>query len=1116
MNRLIMSKIYYSLIIILSLFIISSCGPGSTSSDNTSLYQVIITAEPEEAGSVSPSSAEVDNGDEIEISASPNANWMFDSWQGDHEGNTNPVVITVNGDKNITARFIERDYPLTVNVEGEGTVSERIIQPKTTDYPHGTMVELTANPSTGWIFSHWMGDAETEGNPVEIMVDEAKVITAVFVPREFDLEITIEGEGAVSEQVIDEENQTIQITASPADGWRFVEWRGDVSGTDNPLQLTLDEDKEVTAVFELREYPLTVNIEGEGTVTEEVVQARTTDYTYGTTVELTASPADGWTFFHWEGDLTGSSNPARIEVTEDKEVTAVFHEEKDFYEMTIETQGDGSVAIELESGEIADGLYESGAVVMLTANADDDWLFSHWEGSIDGSENPVSVEMNSDKIITAVFEEDLDFFDLSIGTEGDGSVVASLQSGNETDGLYQEGSVVELMASAESEWVFSNWEGDLSGGTNPGTITMDSDKSVTAVFELREYPLTVHVDGEGMVTEEVIQGRTTDYPSGTIVELTATAASGWSFVRWEGDLSGDENPVQIEITGPTEVTAVFEEDTNYFELSVGTTGSGSVFTELQSGSVTAGLYEEGSTVQLTATADGGWSFSHWDGDLSGSTNPQTITMDSDKSVTAIFEEDTEIYTLSVSTDGSGTVSPSSGDYEEGTEVELTATADPGWSFIGWEGDLSGTTNPQTITMDSDKSVTAVFEEEEEVVELFILTINMSGSGSGTVTRTPEFDEYEEGTEVGLDADADDGSFFSHWEGEEIDGSGDSEQMITMDSDKTVTAVFEEEVEETYSVSIDVNQPYVGRIQINGEEYNPSVDFEYEEGTEIEILAYPPPDGHVIYLFHQWEGDINSEENPVFFTLNSDVTLYPVFRPYVNVTTRTRSVDGDLGVGGEVIIHTPPARDGLYEVDQDIEVEAIPDAGWRFVEWDLAFTGSENPSTQQASNTPGEAVFEEIPSEIFTIETQTIGGGEIILNPDQAEYEEAEEITVEAQPESGWSFSHWEGDLTGTANPQTITIDSDKSVTANFEEINFFELSTDTEGDGSGEISPESGDFEPGTEVVLTAIPDDDSIFSHWEGDLSGSANPQTIIMDSDKDVTAVFDEDGDGEDDDDD
>src|SRR5690625_8020061 len=88
---------------------------------------------------------------------------------------------------------------------------------------------------------------------------------------------------------------------------------------------------------------------------------------------------------------------------------------------------------------------------------------------------------------------------------------------------------------------------------------MDSDKTITAQFIKREYPLTINVVGKGSVQEEVIQQKTTDYPHGTIVKLTAIPEEGWEFIQWEGDLQGDENPVQITINQSKEVTAVFEQ-----------------------------------------------------------------------------------------------------------------------------------------------------------------------------------------------------------------------------------------------------------------------------------------------------------------------------------------------------------------------------------------------------------------------------------------------------------------------------------------------------------------------------------------------------------------------------
>jgi uncharacterized repeat protein (TIGR02543 family) len=68
------------------------------------------------------------------------------------------------------------------------------------------------------------------------------------------------------------------------------------------------------------------------------------------------------------------------------------------------------------------------------------------------------------------------------------------------------------------------------------------------------------------------------------------------------------------------------------------------------------------------------------------------------------------YSLTVNTVGSGLVTkdPDQVSYASGTTVALTAVPDVGWTFTGWSGDLSGITNPNTITMTDSKVVTATF------------------------------------------------------------------------------------------------------------------------------------------------------------------------------------------------------------------------------------------------------------------------------------------------------------------------------------------------------------------------------------------------------------------------
>ncbi len=123
---------------------------------------------------------------------------------------------------------------------------------------------------------------------------------------------------------------------------------------------------------------------------------------------------------------------------------------------------------------------------------------------------------------------------------------------------YADGTVANITASPSTEYIFQNWTGSASGSSPTTTVTMDSDKSVIANFVKKKYPLTVEVEGQGSVAEKVIKaGLATDYNSGTIVELTATAETGWEFKEWTGDLTGTDNPSQITIDAAKTVKAVF-------------------------------------------------------------------------------------------------------------------------------------------------------------------------------------------------------------------------------------------------------------------------------------------------------------------------------------------------------------------------------------------------------------------------------------------------------------------------------------------------------------------------------------------------------------------------------
>jgi hypothetical protein len=111
------------------------------------------------------------------------------------------------------------------------------------------------------------------------------------------------------------------------------------------------------------------------------------------------------------------------------------------------------------------------------------------------------------------------------------------------------------------------------------------------------------------------------------------------------------------------------------------------------------------------------------------------------------------------------------------------------------------------------------------------------------------------------------------------------------------------------------------------------------------------------------------------------------------------------------------------------------------------------------------------------------------------------------PSPGYRFISWVGSSSDSSPSISIEITCNKSVTAVFAKITY-PLAVIRSPVESGKIfaeppQPAEG-YEPDTEITIKAVPEAGYRFSHWSGAASGSENPTTIIMDSQKQVSAVF------------
>jgi hypothetical protein len=241
-------------------------------------------------------------------------------------------------------------------------------------------------------------------------------------------------------------------------------------------------------------------------------------------------------------------------------------------------------------------------------------------------------------------------------------------------------------------------------------------------------------------------------------------------------------------------------DPMHFELAVTLNGSGTGTVTsspigIDCGSDCSGSFDPGTEVTLTARADDASEFGGWGGACSGHRRTCTVTMNASLSVTATFSIKP---VLSVTVIGGGVVTSSpagincgtdcSEAYGTGTDVTLTATPSAGSAFAGWSGGGCSGTGTCVVDMDSSKSVTATFED------VSTLEVVLGGDGTGTVTGTgiacpPDCTAtYDAGTAVTLTATPIAPSTFVGWSGA---CSGTGSCQLTMESDRTVTALFDD-------------------------------------------------------------------------------------------------------------------------------------------------------------------------------------------------------------------------------------------------------------------------------------------------------------------------------------
>lgn len=291
--------------------------------------EVIVNITPNDCGSVTrdPEKVEYNHYEEVILTAIPREGYRFDYWSGDASGKDSIATIVTDTDKMVTAHFLLVAPKITLNIEpyGGGIV---IREPDKVKYDPFEEVTLTAIPHDGYRFDHWSGDASGKDSILKITMDGNKNITSHFPLIVFKLTESIfpPQSGTITRNPDKTEylpNEELILTASPNQGYMFVRWSGNASGTDSMATLKMDSDKNVTATFVPMAPTVTITIIpiNGGEVTKNPDKIAYDPYEE---ITLSTVPNDGFWFLFWSGDLSGTETIKTIIMNDHKTVQAYF------------------------------------------------------------------------------------------------------------------------------------------------------------------------------------------------------------------------------------------------------------------------------------------------------------------------------------------------------------------------------------------------------------------------------------------------------------------------------------------------------------------------------------------------------------------------------------------------------------------------------------------------------------------------------------------------------------------------------------------------------------------------------------------------------------------------
>jgi len=999
-------------------------------------------------------------------------------WANDTNNNRNKSSVH-------TFSITSISYTITASAGAGGS----IIPSGAVSVNYGDYKNFTITPNSGYHVLDVIVDSSSVGpkrwyNFSNVIA--AHSISATFEIGTFTIAASAGAGGSISPSgvVVVNYGAYKNFTITPETGYHILDVLVDGSTVSTPTWYNFTNvitDHTIAATFELNIYTLTITKSGTGSGTVQTNVSA--PYYYGAKVKLWGNASTGSSFSGWSGGLGGTDTPQTLTITANVGVDAAFSLNGP-YTLTITKSGTGSGTVEVNNS----GPYYYGAKVKLWANASTGSSFSGWSGGLGGSVTPQTLSITANVGVDAAFTLNGPYT-LTITTNGTGEGTVQ----RNTTGPYYYGAKVTLWANASVGSLFAGWSGALSGTISPQTLIMDNTKAVNAQFTnlnqapTHNTPLLVSEYGTNTTDEKLIcTNQSTNDPEADVVTNT---------YHW---MKNGASVPNLLLSFNTANTANVKDYSSY--KNNGTVINGTTW--ISSGKV-GGAYKFDGTNDYISIPDA----SSLDGD--GTWNAMTMEFwiksgkDTQKNSTIVEKRGAtgaQSYQIGFSSTNGGRLYCG---YYLSTTYQTTSTsgstpilAKDVWyhvvsTFKSGEGlkiYVNGSLytsltyiTPATVKASDNMPVnigrrrteTTKFlngSVDEVKIYPFALTpqqisqnYNDSKNGYSTVSKI-----VKEQTSIG-----------DLWRCEVTPSDGQIDGLTKASNPLTIVPL--------YTLMITKSGTGSGTVDVN--RIGP-----YYSGTVVTLWA----NASIGSTFTGWNGALSGTTTPETLIMNGNKTVDAQFTlngPYTLTLTPTGTGSGSIQVNNS----------GPYYYGAKVKLWANASTGSTFNGWSGALGGTTTPQDLIMNGDKSvNAEFTLNGPYALTIGTTGTGIGTVQTNISGPYYYGAK-VKLWANASTGSTFTGWSGSLSGTISPETLVMNGDKSVSAEFTLNNLYTLSITQNGTGSGSVETNiSGPYNSGTVVKLWANASIGSTFTGWFNALTGTTTPQTLIMDGNKTVNARF------------